>query len=758
MAGPAPNGRIARFGAFEVDLSAGEVRRNGLKQRLSGQPFQVLTILLASAGDVVGRDALRKRLWDGDTFVDFDHSLGVAINTIREALGDSAESPRFIETVRGRGYRFIAPVRWEDGNVAALSERRMAISTSPVGAETPPLHLDGQRPSLQPGGERPPLRPPAWRLTAPWAIAAISLAALIVVAVRFRRPAPSRAGAIVSQIPPPPNYAFQFGPAYAVAPTLSPDGRRVAFLADSPQGKPILWVRSLDSNEARPLDGTENAATPFWSPDSAYIAFFAYGKLKKVRVSGGPPTNVCEAPNGRGGTWSPDGTILFAPSSESTTYRVSADGGKPTPVTTLGQLPAEGNHRWPQFLPDHRHFLFYAASNSAGVSGGTYVGSLDGRKPRLVLRGDSNAIYAPPGYLLFAQDGALMAQRFDAVRLELSGNPIPVANSVRILPTAWRTMASASQNGILAYTAGTAAAGWQLEWFDRNGKAEGSIAGTHFFKEPNLSPDGEKLGVVIGAMPIMQGNIWVFDLATAALERVTFTASQAYGPIWSPDGTRIVFSSNRTGAYELYEKAANGTGGVRSLTQDNSLQGAPDSWSSDGRYIAYNRPDPQGKTGADIWILPLFGDKKPFPFLNSEANEGGASFSPDGKWLAYVSDESGRNEVYIVPFPKRNGRWQVSTEGGRAPRWRRDGKELFYLSRANKLMAVKIREINTTLAIGSPQALFQTHPPPSLWPGRTFDVTPDGKRFIVVTRLATPAGAEPVTLLVNWTALLNTHR
>lgn len=735
MSDLASRGRLARFGAFEVDVRAGELRRNGLKQRLSGQPFQVLLVLLANAGEVVSRDKLRTELWTKNTFVDFDHGIGVTINTIREALGDSAESPRYIETLRGRGYRFIAPVRWEDGNGALLS---LPSASGIDGARVP-------RSNVAVAG---------WRQAAPWAVAATALLALTIVALRYRRAPPALTGAVISQIPPPAKSTFVFSPHYAAAPVLSPDGRLLAFVANGSQGQPMLWLRVLDSAEARPLEGTEDARTPFWSPDSNYLAFFAHEKLKKVEVSGGPPMDICEAPNGRGGTWSLDGTILFAPASETALYRVADSGGQPTPVTTLDELPETGSHRWPQFLPDGRHFLFYAASSSPGFSGATYLGSLDGRKPRLLLRGGSNAVYAPPGYLLFAQDGALMAQRFDASRFGLSGDPIPIANPVRVLPTAWLVMASASQNGVLAYSAEKAANGWQLEWFDRHGKAMGSIGGTQFFHEPQLSPDGKKLAVVVGANPVMAGNIWVFDLMKGAPARVTFAQEQTFGPIWSPDEMRIAFSSNRAGAYQLYEKAANGAGTTQPLTEDHALSEAPDSWSSDGRYIAYERVGLQGKTGSEIWILPLFGDKKPFPFLSSASNESMASFSPDGKWLAYVSDESGRAEVYIVPFPKRSGKWQVSTEGGTRPRWRRDGKELFFVSLGNKLMAVPVREENNTLDIGSPEPLFQINPPDSQYAGWIYDVTPDGKRFIVVTRLPEPPSAEPITLVVNWPELL----
>ncbi len=589
----------------------------------------------------------------------------------------------------------------------------------------------------------------------PWAAVAILLVGLILVAVAYRRSERAPTSAVISQIPPPAKSTFEFGPTSAAAPQLSPDGRRLAFVANGPQEEPLLWVRSLDSDQARPLEGTEDVRTPFWSPDGAYLAFFARGKLKKVAVSGGPPVDICGAPNGRGGTWSPDGIILFAPTSESPLFRVPADGGTPTPVTRLEDLPQMLSHRWPQFLADNRHFLFYAVSYSPELSGGTYVGSLDGGKPKLLLSGATNAVYAPPGYLLFAQDGGLMAQRFNPARLELSGDPIPIANPVRTLPTAWHVMASASQNGILAYSPETAANSWQLQWFDRRGKAMGSIGGAQFFRAPHLSPDGKKFAVVIGALPgLYASDIWLFDLAQGIPTRLTFNWSSTRGLVWSPDGTRLAFFASRNGMYYLNEKSADGMRPAQPLIQDNSLEDAPNSWSSDGRYIAFTRADMRGGTGSHIWMLPLFGDRKPFAFLQSESNESEASFSPNGKWLAYVSDESGRDEVYVVPFPRRSGRWQVSTEGGAHPRWRRDGKELFYLSRTKKLMAVGVQEDGDTLAIGSAQTLFQTNPPATQWASWTYDVTPDGKKFLVVTRQPAPPSAESITLVANWPALL----
>ncbi len=591
---------------------------------------------------------------------------------------------------------------------------------------------------------------PVWRRALPWAAAAgIFLLAAIFVTITYWRVTRAPTIAVVSQILPPAKRTFEFGQAFASVPQLSPDGRRLVFLANGPQEKPTLWVRSLDSTEAKPLQGTEGASAPFWSPDGDYLGFFAGRKLKKIEVSGGPPVDVCDVALGQGGSWAPDGTILFSPSGTSPLYRVNAAGGQPVPVTALDQSRQEASHFWPQFLPDNRHFLFYVVSSSADFSG-AYVGSLEGGKPKLLLRGSSNAVFAPPGYLLLVRDGTLMAQRFDLGRLELSGDPVVIAQSVGVTHDIRPAMATASRNGILGYWTGASAAGWQLQWFDRDGKPAGSIGGTQIFYTPRLSPNGKELAVAIGPPGSPTRDIWVFDLARGVETRLTFDPFHNWTPVWSPDGTRLAFSSNPKGQFHIYEKAANGTGTTQPLLEDNATEYV-DSWSSDGQYIAYGRQDPQGKPGWDIWILPLFGDKKPFPLLQSQFNKEDPSFSPDGKWLAYDSDESGRWEVYIVPFPQGNGKWQVSTGGAEQPRWRRDGKELFYMSAENELMAAGVQEKNGSLEIGNPQPLFQTNTARSAF--RTYDVTADGRKFVVITQ-PTQSSAEPLTLVINWPALL----
>jgi eukaryotic-like serine/threonine-protein kinase len=738
---------LYEFGPFRVDPANRQLLRDNQPIAITPKAFEALLILLRHSPQVISKDELMKELWP-DTFVE-EANLSQNIFLLRKALGDNPEGSRYIVTLPRLGYRFAAGVRTVEqngGDLVIASHTRSQISleqTKNAPSEVSPAPLTASHSKWN------------WKYSVQIAaLIAISVAASIFFAIAYQRSRGGVVNAVVTQILAPPNTVFQFGPAYAVAPTLSPDGRRLVFLATGPQGQPMLWVRSLDSNEARPLEGTENAATPFWSPDGEYVAFFAEGKLKKVAVSGGQPVDICGAPNGRGGAWSADGTILFTPTSESPLFRVPASGGTPTPVTAADEVPQEEGQRWPQFLPDDRHFLFYAASESPELSGATYVGSLDGGKPKLLLSGATDAIYAPPGYLVFQRDGGLMAQRFNAARLELTGDPVQIADRVRVLPTAWYVMVTASQNGILAYVSGAGSNGWQLAWFDASGKEMGTTGGTQFFRSPHLSPDGKEFAVAIGDLPAYKLNIWIYNLAHGTQRRLTFNQSQIFAPLWSPDGTKLAFFSSRNGKYYLDEKPTDGSSPAQPLIEDTSLEDAPASWSPDGRYIAFTRSDMRGGSAVQIWMLPLFGNRKPFPFLNGNSNEDHASFSPNGKWVAYVSDESGRNEVYIVPFPKRGGRWQVSTEGGEAPHWRRDGKELFYVSPTDKLMAVEILESGKSLRISSTRTLFQIDPPASHWADWRFDVTADGKKFIVVTRQPEQPSAEPVTLVVNWQALL----
>ena len=588
-----------------------------------------------------------------------------------------------------------------------------------------------------------------------WAAVGFVTLVSIALAYGFIARAPQPARAIISEISPPANARFSFSGGMGGSPILSPDGQRLAFLASDANNRVLLWVRSLDSTMAQALEGTEGASFPFWSPDSRSLGFFAHGELYRIDSSGGPTLALADAQaGGRGGAWAPDGTILFGVNDGGVIRRIPASGGTPQPVRKLDESLKDTSQRWPQFLPDGRHFLFFA-----GAAGGAavYAGSLDGGEPKLLLPNDSNAVYASPGYLLFIREGTLMAQHFDPGSLRLSGDAVPVAEHAAILTTVSQGILTASGNGMLAYETGEnfADAG-RLLWRDRSGKEvrETDASSGLMYLDPAISPDGRKLAVIVlpkGAQSVNRPNIWVFDLARGIKTRITFSSAGDRAPTWAPDGKSIVFSSDRNGGgNHLYEKASDGTGITTPLVADDADE-LVSSFSSDGRYLFFQRRKDQPNARLEIWAMPMTGDRKPFPVIQNQFNPGLPTLSPDGRWLVYVSRESGRPEIYIVPFLHGSGRQEVSTAGGSWPRWRGDGRELFYVSPDKKLMSVQIAEQDSHLIVGKAQELFQLATGPS--GGRPFDVTPDGKEFITLGKDVQQAEA-PLTLITNWPALL----
>jgi len=580
-----------------------------------------------------------------------------------------------------------------------------------------------------------------------WMIATVVLslvAVLLAVAYFGRAPVEMPAAATRFLIHPPEKTSF--GGTFAV----SPDGRRVV-LPGTSEGKTQLWVHALDSLSAQPLAGTEEATAPFWSPDSRFIGFFSSGKLKKIEAAGGPVQTLCDALVGSRGACSPDNVIIFAHNSDAL-YRVSAAGGAPAPVTALDASRKETAHVCPKFLPDGRHFIYLAASAQRENSG-IYVGSLDSKETKLLVNAYQGAAYAPPGYLLFMRERTLMAQGFDANRLELRGEPFPVAEQVELQSSAEPRFAffSVSETGVLVYRSGTSRNS-QLTWFDRSGKQLGTVGPPGAYGNPSLSPDEKRVAVQRGELPGQGGSpdIWLIETGPrGATERFTFDPATETNPLWSPDGSRIVFSSNRDGPLNLYQKAVGGAGGDGALFKSDNIK-VPFDWSRDGRFLLYAEADP--KMRQDIWVLPLSEGQKPFPFLQTEFIETHAQFSPDGKWIAYSSNESGTWQVYVRSFPDRGGKWPVSTSGGVQPRWRRDGRELFYISADKKLMAVDVKSDGATFEAGVPKALFDVRvlgvlPGPMLW----YTVSKDGQRFLVVTNLE-EATAPPTTVVLNWTA------
>ncbi|MFZ0759904.1 MAG: protein kinase [Candidatus Sulfotelmatobacter sp.] len=589
-------------------------------------------------------------------------------------------------------------------------------------------------------------RPRAGATLVPWFVAGFAI--LMALAAAFVFHSPKSAAVVRASILPPDGTSFvTMLPASGPA-ALSPDGTRIAFSARDEKSKVLLYVRSLTSLTAQPMPGTEDATYPFWSPDSQEIGFFAEGKVKKIDAGGGPPQVLCDAVSGRGGTWNKDGVIVFSPSTTQALLRVSAAGGVPEPASQLDLSQAENSHRWPSFLPDGKHFLYWSRTSREAQPPVVYVGELGTLRAKVLMQSEAAALYAS-GRLLFLRDQTLMAQRFDPSRMELSGEPEPLADHVEVNGATVRPMFSASNTGTLVYQSGEISAGWKLVWWSRDGKQVGSVAQSGRYLDPTISPDGTRLAVIIFAGNQGIGDVWIFDLARGTSTRLTFGPGSQTMPVWSPDGKTIFYASTATGLPNIYAKAADGSGTARVVLGSSDTVELPRSISPDGRYLVYERRIPKTETGDELWVLPLFGDGKPFPIVQSAFEERDAAVSPDGKWMAYQSNESGRREVYITAFPTGGAKWQVSSNGGATPKWRKDGKEVFFLDAGDDLVAVDVSASGNAVRLGAPHILFQAVGIERSY--GPFDVTADGKKFLINSGNL-KEGAEPMTLVLNWPA------
>jgi eukaryotic-like serine/threonine-protein kinase len=568
-----------------------------------------------------------------------------------------------------------------------------------------------------------------------WAAFAVATLAAAWFAVAWAQRAPK----------PPPLVRFALpapdGLANLSPPEVSPDGRNVAFAATDADGKQLIWIRPLDALEAHPLAGTDGVLRPFWSPDSKALAFVAGGKLKKVDIAGGPPQTICDAPTGADGSWSQEGAILFDGRGSDPIWRVSAAGGVAKPEVEGD--PAKGYPGWPVFLPDGHHYLFSLASASGGEQT-VMVGSLDSKETTTLFKTNSRVGYAEPGYLLFVRENTLVAQKFDPASVALEGEAVPIGEGLGVNSVGLASF-SVSRTGILAYRAGDVQ-GRRLLWFDRSGKATPAIEESGDYGDTSFSPDLKRL-VFNAQANASASDIWIRDLDRGVSSRFTFDPAVERYPVWSPDGREIVYLSNAKGPGDLYIKDASGTKEAEPLLETPDLKIASD-WSRDGAYLLFT--DQSTDTGWDIWALPMKGDRKPFPVVKTKFTELFATFSPDGRYIAYASNESGRSEIYVQEFPEARSKIQVSTSGGTTPFWRADGRELFYRNGA-RVMSVPV-QTGGTFSLGTPVELFQA-PFASVTLRAHYRPTPDGQRFLVVASLGREA-VHPASIVLNWTAAL----
>ncbi len=596
---------------------------------------------------------------------------------------------------------------------------------------------------------------PGWRERIAWIVAGVLVLALLALGVAyFRRPALEAEPMRLFVNPPEGATRFEL-------PAISPDGRTLAFIA-TVAGKTQLWVRPLNSTTARPLVEIGQIGPPFWSPDSQFIGFIEENKLKKIAVAGGRPETLCDMRDRNlGGTWGREGVILFNAFGGGI-KRVSANGGAATAVTTVDSARGETGHFTPIFLPDGRHFLFYKASSDLSKRG-TYLSSLDGGEPNLLLPLDNtivgvtaNQVSSNDGYVVFVRQGGLLAQSFDFNRNKLLGEPVRLAQQVKIIPRGFGSstdvQASVSANGVLALIEGETSR--QLTWFDRLGNKLGTAGPPGIYFTPRISRDDQRLAVRRVDPQTQTADIYLLDLARGAdstPRRFTFDPQDDEYPLWSPDGSRIVWTSYREGVGDLYWKAASGAGQDEALLKSAYLKRALD-WSADGRFILYNETNPQ--TNQDLWVLSL-EDRKSWPWLNTPYLEPLGRFSPDGKWIAYSSNESGRPEIYLQAFvpdaPASGGKWQLTTNGGTIPLWRRDGLELYYLSADNnKLMAVEVT-LDADVKLGTPKELFSLSNIRVEIPGTGYARTSDGQRFLLAPNVE-ESSLTPFTVVQNWMA------
>ena len=666
-----------------------------------------------------------RQLFDGDTVTDVLAAV-LTREPDLDALPDATPG-----TVR----RLLERCLCQDPKVRlqAIGEARIALS---------------QQDDPGPSAVAPPATIGTVRRLAPWFLAGITaFTALGLGALLLGRSEP-QPQVIRFEVPPPPEGRFHLAPDNPGPVAVSPDGTMLAYSGRTADGVIQLWVRALDEERARALPGTEQAQYPFWSPDSRRIAFFARNKLRVVEAAGGPPLALCDAPDGKGGTWGSDGVIVFAPSYNSPLHKVAEAGGESVPVTAFDENRGDNSHRHPRFLPDGSHFLYMARSASGSLEGqAVMLGSVDGSAERELFRAPTAVEYAS-GHLLFIRERTLMARPFDADRLEFTGDAVPIAESVMMLPSGTVIgIFSASQNGVLAYLAGDSGDGaYRLVWRDREGNELATVGEPGSIDEVHLLPGGDLAAVAMEDSGAGESDIWLVDLARDLFTRFTFDPGFEAGITPTPDGRSVIFAAGGGQGWQFVRKDIGGAG-EGTVIYESSLETYPTSVSPDGQHLFFFRGG--DGTNYDLWVMPLSGDGEAVPFIQTEFDEIGGMISPDGHWLAYTSNASGRPEIYVTAFPEHGRKWQVSTDGGVSAQWASDASEILYHAPDGMLMSVPVEARMGGLMIGQATPLFNTTVQP--FGPMYWALSEDGERVLVMESTAT-RDTPGLSVVVNWPA------
>jgi DNA-binding winged helix-turn-helix (wHTH) protein/Tol biopolymer transport system component len=715
----AESSEIYVFGPFRLDVPTRTLQRDGQPLTLTGKVFDTLLALVRHRERVVGKEELIRLVWP-DAFVT-DDSLTQSISTLRRVMGDDSSQPQLIATIPRRGYRFIAPL--------TVVDTPAGVGAAGVSPGEAPAEGTAQTPRARSNGSRTPrwIRPIVW--------AAVPAAVVLLVIARTMdapRADPTTRPVRFTQTAPS-------GTVLASGGALSPDGRHLAFVARKIDSRKYeLWVRVVETGDARAVPGTDGAFRPFWSPDSQSIGFFADGHLKRVGLGGAPPLTLASVGyRPSGGAWSPGGAIVFA-DRLSPLFAVAASGdGRVTTVTTLDPARKELGHGSPQFLPDGRHFLFAVESSSPEFAG-TYVGTLgSNERVRLLDASAVSVTYAPPAQLLYVRDSLLVAQPFDAARLRLAGTATTLGPAVRPAPATL----SAAGSDLLAFGGATTAL--RLTWFDRTGRQLRVVDTPVDLHNPVISSDQRRL------VAENSGALWLVDLERGGQTRFATSANLA---VWSPDSRHIIFTARRVaGVTDLYMRSVDRQDDERLLVRSKEMKLAG-GWSRDGRYFVYVGSDPE--TRLDIWSLAAGDGQAPKPFLRTSSNEMHPQLSPDGRWIAYTSDETGTWEVYVQSFPTAGSKQAISVGGGAEPQWTKNGSELIYVTPDGTFNAVQMTAAGDTLRAGPPESLFHVPLAGDLTLYRNhYAVTADGSRILVDT--ADENTREPINVVVNWPAMIN---